>query len=82
MLAGHDPASVRFRLVIDLTQAVIVEIYQDYGMKFDEAINELQVRLTDPSTPKGRKVRAPDNESSMAMLQAMMKGSDFGGPKG
>lgn len=82
MLAGHDPASVRFRLVVDMTWAVLVEVYGQYGMKFEEATKELESRLTDPATPEGRKARAPDDAASMAMLQAMMAGSDFGGPRG
>lgn len=82
MLAGHDPASVSFRLVIDLTWAVLMEVYRDYGMKFEEAYNELTARLTDPSTPEGKKARAPDDRASMAVLMAMMGGSDFGGPTG
>lgn len=82
MLAGHDPASVRFRLVMEMTWAVLIEIYGQYGMKFEEATDELNSRLTDPSTPEGRKARTPDDAASMALLQAMMAGSDFGGPKG
>lgn len=49
-------------------------------MKFQEATEELHKRLSDPLSPQA--VRAPDNESSLAMLQAMMGGSDFEGPRG
>lgn len=87
MLAGHDPASVRFPLVVGLTWAVLIEIYREYGMKFDEAIKELNSQLADRTTPKGRqaKAKAPtpvEEAASMAMLQSMMGGSDFGGPRG
>jgi hypothetical protein len=73
---------VSFRLVIDVTWAILMEVYQDYGMKFDDAMEELNKRLTDPTTPEGAKVRAPDDAASMAVLQAMMGGTDFGGPRG
>lgn len=68
--------------MLDVTWALIIEIYKEYGMKFDEAISELQKRLTDPGTPEGKQARAPDNDASLAMLQSMMAGSDFGGPRG
>ena len=70
--------------MLDMTWAVLVEVYRDYGMKFDEAITELQSRLADPSTPEGRKAKenAPDDQASMAMLMGLMSGSDFGGPTG
>ena len=79
MLAGHDPASVRFPLVINLTWAVLIEVYREYGMKFDEAIKELNSQLADPETPKGRqaKAKAPtpaEEAASMAMLQSMIGG--------
>jgi hypothetical protein len=65
-----------------MTWALLIEIYGEYGMKFEEATKELQSRLTDPSTPEGAKARAPDDAASMTMLMAMMGGSDFGGPTG
>lgn len=68
--------------MIDMAWALLVEIYRDYGMKFQEAMGELRTRLTDPETPEGKKARAPDDAASMTMLQGMMKDSSFGGPKG
>ena len=64
-----------------LTWALLIEIYREYGLKFDEAIKELNSRLyDDPAIPR---VPTPAEEAaSMAMLQSMMGGSDFGGPKG
>jgi len=72
---------VRFKVVLDVARVLIIEIYREYGMKFQEAIEELESKLVDPTDPQP-KPRAPDNEASMAVLQAMMGGSDFGGPKG
>lgn len=68
--------------MIDMAWALLVEIYRDYGMKFQEAMDELNIRVTDPETPAGKKARAPDDAASMSMLQAMIKDSSFGGPKG
>lgn len=72
---------MRFKVVLDVARVLIIEVYREYGMKFQEAIEELESKLVDPTDPR-TKPRAPDNEASMAMLQAMMGGSDFGGPKG
>ena len=73
-----------FRLVIDVAWAVLIEVYREYGMKFDEATTELTKAVADPSTPEGRKARAPEpnNDQSLAALQAMIGGSTFGGPRG
>lgn len=65
-----------------MSWVLVLEVYREYGMKFEEAMDELRTRLTDPSTPEGKKAREPDNDTSLAMLQAMMGGSDFGGPRG
>jgi hypothetical protein len=75
---------VQFRLVIDVAWAVLLEVYREYGMKFDEATIELNKAVADPSTPEGQKAHAPEpnNDQSLAVLQAMMGGSDFGGPRG
>ena len=81
MLAGYDPATIEFRLVLDVAWALVIEIYREYGMKFQEAMDEITQKVTDPADPVQRPARAPDNASSMAMLQAMIKDSDFGGPK-
>lgn len=69
--------------------ALLMEIYKDYGMKFEEATQELDKRLYEDDVPKqgqqprrAARKRAPDNDQSMAMLQAAMRGSSFGGPKG
>jgi hypothetical protein len=67
---------------LPLVYALVMDIYGEYGMKFEEATTELNSRLTDPATPEGQKARAPDDAASMAMLQAMMRDSNFGGPKG
>ena len=72
---------MRFKVVLDVARVLIIEVYREYGMKFQEAVEELESKLVDPTDPR-TKPRAPDNEASLAMLQAMMGGSDFGGPKG
>ncbi len=86
MLAGHDPSTIQFRHVVDVARALVTEIYGEYGLKFEEASDELDKRLYGPNVPDQpqapRSSRAPDDASSMAMLQAMMKDSDFGGPRG
>lgn len=74
-----------FRLVIDMSQAILVEIYREYGMKFEEAKTEIYKTLHGPEaseTPKGKQHAAQNEAASMAMLQSMMSGSDFKGPKG
>jgi hypothetical protein len=81
-LAGFDPAEVSLRLVIDMSQALLVEVYREYGMKFEEARSELDKRLGVSSISDRKKEDAPDDAASMAILQAMMSGSDFRGPKG
>jgi len=67
--------------VVDVARVLILEIYRDYGLKFQEAMDELDSKISDPTAPKP-KPRAPDNDSSLALLQSLMQGSDFGGPKG
>jgi len=81
VLAGHDPASVRFRLVVDMTWALLVEIYRDYEMKFEAAVSEITKAIS-PESPQAEKAVAVDEAASMTLLQAMMAGSDFKGPKG
>lgn len=61
--------------------ALLVEVYRELGMKFTETIEELEKRLGDPAAPARRKPE-PDNQASLAVLQAMMGGSDFSGAKG
>ena len=72
--------------MLDATWALVIEIYGEYGMKFDEANNELAKRLYEgDNTPQAQRARAPrppDDAASMAMLQAAMKDSDFRGPRG
>ena len=68
-----------------MSHVLVLEIYRDYGMKIEDAVNELQTRLTGDyvDQPQGAarpKRGAPDEAASMAMLQAMMGGSDFRGP--
>jgi hypothetical protein len=85
-LAGHDPAKTELRRVIDLAWVLIIEVYQEYGMKFQEATAELHAKLDDrtaPAAQAARKRPAPSAEAqSMVMLQALMGGTDFRGPKG
>lgn len=67
-----------------MTWAIVLEIYREYGMKFEEAIDELNSRLADPGAPRKPKPppRPQENDQSMAVLQAMMGGTDFRGPRG
>ena len=65
-----------------MSWTLVTEIYQEYGMKFQEASEELNSRLYGKEAPQTQKAAAPNDAASMAMLQAMMKESNFGGPKG
>ena len=65
-----------------MVNVLVLEIYRDYGMKMEQAVDELQARLTGPIEAAAAPQRVPDDGASMAMLQAMMGGSDFRGPKG
>lgn len=82
MLAGHDPSTIEYRRVIDVAWALVTEIYGEYGMKFQEANEELHKKLYPQEAPQRKRATKPDDAASMAALQAMMKNSDFGGPKG
>lgn len=63
--------------------AVLVEVYRDYDVKFEEAMVDLNTKMADPAAPPKRKPpSAADEAASLAMLQSMMAGSDFRGPKG
>lgn len=69
--------------MLDVATALVVEVYQELGMKFDEAIADLEGRLADPDSPLPKRAPPPpDDRASMSMLQAMMGGSDFRGPRG
>ena len=71
--------------MLDLVTALVIEVYQELGMKFDEATGELAGKLLDPDDPETPTKRAPtpsQEKASMAMLQSMMGGSSFRGPKG
>jgi len=71
--------------VLDLVTALVIEVYQELGMKFDEATAELAGKLLDPTDPETPKKRVPtpsQEKASMAMLQSMMGGSNFKGPRG
>lgn len=81
-MAGFDPAEVEFRIVVDLTWALLMEVYREYGMKFEDAYSELQKQLGDQPPAAVQQKRTQDDASSMAMLQALMKDSDFAGPRG
>lgn len=62
---------------------LVVEVYRELGMKFDEALADLEGRLADPTEPaKRRSPPPPDDGASMAALQAMMGGTTFKGPRG
>lgn len=65
-----------------MTNAILVEIYREYGMKFEEATTEIKKAIAEPASPQEKKITAQQEAASMAMLQSMMSGSDFGGPKG
>lgn len=87
LLAGHDPSTIEFRWVIDMARVLVLETYRELGLKFQEAVDELDDRIVgvDGSAAPKRERPAPrpaDNDASLAMLQAMMGGSDFGGPRG
>ena len=81
-MAGFDPAKVQFRLVVNMTWALLVEIYREYDMKFETAVDEITKAISEPDAPQAKKATANEEAASMAMLQAMMVGSDFKGPKG
>lgn len=72
--------------MLDLTYAIVVGVYQEYGMKFDEANADLAGRLYEAapteSAQKPRRAPPPDDRSSMAMLQSAIAGSTFKGPRG
>ena len=64
---------------------LVVESYQEQGLKFDEAIAELAGKLADPGEKPKRGKRAPNpvqEQNSMAALQAAMAGTSFRGPRG
>lgn len=48
-------------------------------MKFDEAYDELTKALGDPVGAKKQQPRPEDEAAGLAMLQAMVGGSDFKG---
>lgn len=72
-----------------MSHALVLEIYRDYGMKIEDANDELSKRLfeiadvpTHPGQQPRPKRRTPDDAASMATLQAWMRDSDFRGPRG
>ena len=72
---------------MEMARVLVLETYRESGMKFQEAIDELNGRLAEAggTSAQKRKKATPkpaDNDASMAMLQSIMGGSDFGGPKG
>lgn len=69
--------------MLSLTTALVIEIYQELGMKFDEAFADLEDKLVpEGEAPKKRPAPPPDDRASMAMLQSAMAGSNFRGPRG
>ena len=65
-----------------MTWAMLVEIYRDYGIKFEEAMTELKKTILGPDSPEHARATEANEARSMAMLKSMMSGSNFGGPKG
>ena len=60
----------------------MVEVYRELGMKFDEALDELNGVLRDPSEKQTAKAPRPQDEAAgLAMLQARMAATDFKGAK-
>jgi hypothetical protein len=60
---------------------LVIEVYRELGMKFDEAIDELNTVLAgDAQKPK--KPKPQDEAAGLAMLQAVVGASDFRGAKG
>lgn len=60
---------------------MVIESYKEAGMKFEEAFEDLTTRINDPENA-GRPKKAappPDDGASLAMLSALMAGSDFKG---
>lgn len=67
-----------FRDVLAIAYVMVIEVYQEIGVKFEDAIEELESKIVDPVE---RKPKVIDNEASMAQLMAMMGGSDFKGKR-
>lgn len=69
--------------MLSVTTALVIEVYQELGMKFDDAFADLEGKLVpEGEVPKKRAVPPPDDRASMAMLQSAMAGSNFRGPRG
>lgn len=62
--------------------ALLIEIYREYGLKFEEAMTELNKVIMGPQAPETQKATERSDASAMAMLQSMMGDSDFKGPRG
>ncbi len=80
LLAGQNPHTLEFRDLVDIAKVLILEVYREMGVLFQEATESLDKSIGDPDTPK--RASQPDDQASMAMLMGMMGGSDFRGPKG
>lgn len=71
-----------FRQVLDITTALVVEVYRELGMKFEEALDDLNERVSDPETRTKRQPKPADEAAGFALLQAQMQQTDFKGVRG
>jgi hypothetical protein len=63
----------------------LVEVYRELGIKFEEAVSDLDGLLAGESRQEQKRAQAPspqDEAASMALLSAMMKDTSFQGPRG
>ena len=82
LLAGGRPQEVTLRDALDIAITLLIESYQEAGMKIDEAHKDLMSRLY-PAKPGRPKTPTPEEEAaSMAMLMSRMSASDFRGALG
>ena len=70
-----------FRAVLDIAVVLVLEVYRELGVKFEEAHADLSDRLADEVVRKP-KVPTPSQEAmGMQELMAVMRQSDFRGAK-
>lgn len=71
-----------FRAVLDITVVLVLEVYRELGVKFDEAYADLTDRLAD-AVERPPNVPTPAQEATgMIELMARMRQSDFKGAVG
>ena len=76
------------RDVLDLAYALQLETYREMGVNFDDAVADLNHRLWLPLGPPApgeappSPTPPPNDEASMAILQAQMKNTQFRGALG